>query len=291
MIAKLLAPAVLALALAALAPAAAAQDSGDDPLVATVNGEQIFRSEVLETAKTLPPQYQAQLDQIFPALVERVVDFRLLAAAAEAANLAEDAEVVSRMAELRRNVVREVYLERAVEVRITDEALKGQYQAYLEANPPEPEVSARHILLEEEAEAKEAIVALDGGADFADLARERSTGPSGPKGGDLGFFTKEQMVPEFAEVAFAMEPGSHSKEPVQTQFGWHVIKVEDRRAAAPPALEELRADIFNELAQAVIADGIVELREGVAIERFAFDGSEVAPPEAPTAPAEPAKSE
>ena len=98
------------------------------------------------------------------------------------------------------------------------------------------------------------------------------------------------MVPEFAEAAFAMQAGEVSKAPVQTQFGWHVIKVEDRRAAAPPALEELRADIFNDLAQAVIADGIVELREGVAIERFQFDGSEV-PPAEPAAPAESAKAE
>ena len=266
MIVKLLAPAVLALALAALAPAAAAQDSGDDPLVATVNGEQIFRSEVLETAKTLPPQYQAQLDQIFPVLVERVVDSRLLAAAAEAANLAEDAEVVSRMEALRRNVVREVYLERAVAVRVTDEALKDQYEAFLEANPPQPEVSARHILLKEEAEAKEAIVALDGGADFAELARERSTGPSGPNGGDLGFFTKEQMVPEFAEVAFAMEPGSHSEEPVQTQFGWHVIKVEARRDSQPPAFEEMADQLRDEASRTAVTEILSGLREGAAVE-------------------------
>ncbi len=258
--------AVSALALAAMLSAASAQDSADDPLVATVNGEQVFRSEVLETAKTLPPQYQAQLDQIFPALVERVIDFRLLAAAAEAADLADDPEVVRRVAELRRNVVREVYLERTVEARITDEALRGQYDAFLAANPPKPEVSARHILLAEDAQAKEAIVALDGGADFAELARERSTGPSGPNGGDLGFFTKEQMVPEFAEAAFTMAPGSYSEEPVKTQFGWHVIKVEERRDSQPPAFEEMADQLREEASRAAVTEVLAGLREGAEVE-------------------------
>jgi peptidyl-prolyl cis-trans isomerase C len=104
----------------------------------------------------------------------------------------------------------------------------------------------------------------------------------------LGYFTKAAMVPEFAEAAFAMAVGEVSMAPVQSQFGWHVIKVEDRREAAAPDLEEMRADIFNELAQETIAEGIDELRDGAVIERFEFDGSEVAPPEEP---AEPAKAE
>ncbi len=151
-------------------------------------------------------------------------------------------------------------------MRVTDEALKDQYEAFLEANPPQPEVSARHILLKEEAEAKAAIVALDGGADFAELARERSTGPSGPNGGDLGFFTKEQMVPEFAEVAFAMEPGSHSEEPVQTQFGWHVIKVEARRDSQPPAFEEMADQLRDEASRAAVTEVLSGLREAAAVE-------------------------
>ena len=258
--------AISALALAALLSAASAQDSADDPLVATVNGEQVFRSEVLENAKTLPAQYQAQLEQIFPALVDRMIDFRLLAAAAEAAKLTEDEEVVSRMEELRKNVVREVYMERAVESRITDEALKGEYETYLAANPPQPEVNARHILLEEEAAAKEVIAELDGGADFAELATARSTGPSAPNGGDLGFFTREQMVPEFAEAAFAMEPGSYNREPVQTQFGWHVIKVEERRDSQPPSFEEMEEQLREQASRAAVTEVLGSLRQAAEIE-------------------------
>ncbi len=243
-------------------------ESGDDPLVATVNGEKIYRSEVLETARSLPPQYQQQqqLDQVFPALVDRLVDFRLLAVAAAGDGLAEDEEVLSRLAELQQNVMREVYLERKIDERVTDEALRGRYDKMIADNPAEPEVHARHILLEDEAVAKEVIVALDGGADFAELARERSTGPTGPQGGDLGYFTEEQMVPEFAQVAFALEAGSYSDEPVQTQFGWHVIKVEDRRQGAPARFEEVEEQLREEASREVVNAVLGELRENATID-------------------------
>ena len=240
--------------------------SGDDPLVATVNGEKIFRSEVLETAKSLPPQFQQQLDQVFPALVNRLVDFRLLAVAANGAGLADDEEVKSRLAELRQNVIREVFLERKIDEHVTDEALRGRYDKMIAENPAEAEVHARHILVADEAAAKEVIVALDGGADFAELARERSTGPSGPQGGDLGYFTQEQMVPEFAQAAFAMEAGSYTDEPVQTQFGWHVIKVEDRRETAPAPFEEVEEQLREEASREVVNAVLGELREGATIE-------------------------
>jgi peptidyl-prolyl cis-trans isomerase C len=258
--------AALALVLAALPPAAQAQDSAEDPLVATVNGEKIYRSEVLETAKSLPAQYQLQLEQIFPTLVERIVDFRLLAAAASEAKLEEDAEVKRRMAELRKGVLREIYLERLIAERVTDEVLQGRYQDFIAANPPQPEIKASHILLEDETVAKEVISELDGGADFAALAKERSTGPSGPNGGDLGYFTTDQMVPEFSQAAFALEPGKHSAEPVQTQFGWHVIKVIERREGAPPPFEELQGQLRDEASREVVNTVLAELREGATVE-------------------------
>ncbi|MDH3474567.1 MAG: peptidylprolyl isomerase [Rhodospirillales bacterium] len=260
------ATAALALVLAALPLAVQAQDSAEDPLVATVNGEKIYRSEVLETAKSLPAQYQQQLDQIFPTLVERIVDFRLLAAAASEAKLEEDEEVKRRMEELRKGVLREVYLERQIAERVTDEALQGSYQDFIAANPPQAEIKASHILLEDEAAAKEVISELDGGADFAELAKERSTGPSGPNGGDLGFFTADQMVPEFSQAAFALEPGKHSAAPVQTQFGWHVIKVMERREGAAPPFEELQDQLRDEASREVVNAVLTELREEATVE-------------------------
>jgi len=134
---------------------------------------------------------------------------------------------------------------------------------------------------------------LAGGADFAELAKERSTGPSGPNGGDLGYFRESQMVPEFAEAAFAMEVGTSSETPVQTQFGWHVILVEDRRSVEP-SFEDSEPQLRQDVAREIVTSMVDDLREGAEIERFNLDGSPM--PEEPAAgqpatEAEPPKTE
>lgn len=253
----------------ALTPTLAlAQDEaeGEDALVATVNGKEIRESDVAKAAALLPAQYQAQMDQLMPVLVERLVDLELLRTAAEEAGLGDDEEVQSRMAELKREVMREIYLQRQLDTRITDQTLQDSYQAYLEANPPKTEIHARHILVPDEEAAKALIVQLDEGADFATLAQEHSTGPSKVQGGDLGYFTEEQMVPEFSEAAFALEPGSHSETPTQTQFGWHIIKVEDRRETTPPSYEELEEQLREEASREAFSTLIADLRNDAEIE-------------------------
>jgi peptidyl-prolyl cis-trans isomerase C len=261
------ATATLCLALALWPLAASSQDKNqDDPLVATVNGAEIHRSDVLEAAKSLPPQYQTQLEQIFPALVERLVDFRLLADAAGKSGLAKDAEVKRRLDTLRSDVMREVYLERQIAERVNETALRAQYKTFLEQNPPKSEVHARHILVEDEATAKDLIAELDKGADFAELAKEKSTGPSSERGGDLGYFSADQMVPEFSEQAFKLKQGEHTKQPVQTQFGWHVIKVEERRAGTQPSFEAVEGQLREELSREAINSVLSGLRDGAKIE-------------------------
>ena len=255
----------LALTLVPFAASAQNKDQ-DDPLVARVNGAAIHRSDVLEAASALPPQYQAQIDQIFPALVERLVDFRLLAEAANAAGLAKDDEVKRRMAALRDDVMREVYLERQIAKQVDEDSLQARYESFLEENPAKAEIHARHILVEDEATAKEVIAKLDGGKDFAELAKERSTGPSSARGGDLGFFTADQMVPEFSEQAFKLKDGQHSEQPVQTQFGWHVIKVEERRAGAQPTFESVEEQLREDLSRDAINTVLTDLRAGAEIE-------------------------
>lgn len=254
---------VLILALASLPVAASAQD--DDPLVATVNGKEIHRSEVLEAARSLPAQYQSQLQQLFPMLVERVVDFHLLSEAAGKAGFAKDKEVKRRLAKLQEDVIREVYIQRQIDKRVNDVAVRKRYDEFLAGNPAKPEVHARHILVEDEATAKELIKKLDGGADFAELAKESSTGPSASRGGDLGYFTADQMVPEFSEQAFKLEDGQYSKAPVKTQFGWHVIKVEDRRESAPPAFEGMEQQLREELSREAVGTVLSDLREGAKV--------------------------
>jgi len=261
--------ALLVCLLLSAAPAAVqAQDTeeAEDETVAVVDGTPITRSEVTAYAATLPPQYQQAFDQIFPFLVQRLIDLALIDKAAAAKGLADDEEVRERVERLTVEVMREVYMARLLAAEVSDEEVEARYQAFLEENPPKDEIKARHILLETEEEAREVIAALDDGADFAELATERSTGPSSAQGGDLGYFTGEQMVPSFAEAALALEPGSYTEDPVQTEFGWHVILVEDKRPKAPPSFEEVAPQLTQELQGEAVQSHIADLRADSDIE-------------------------
>jgi peptidyl-prolyl cis-trans isomerase C len=260
--------AVFGFALVLGAGPAAAHQSGHEAnaVVARVNGQEIRQSDVLDFARTLPPQYQSQLQQIYPMLVQRLVDLKLAGMAGQAAGLTDDAEVKRRVAAAQEQVIRDVYLQRQIEARITDEGLQARYVAYVEANPPKREQRARHILLKTEEDAGAMIVKLDEGADFEELARENSTGPSAAQGGDLGYFADGQMVPEFAAAASALQPGEYSKAPVQTQFGWHVIKVEDRRESAPPGFEEVEPQLREMATREAMEEVFKDLRGKANVE-------------------------
>jgi peptidyl-prolyl cis-trans isomerase C len=265
----------LALAVPATAPvtAPAMAEEADDPVVAVVDGIEVYRSELLAEARELPEQLRGvPLQMIYEPLLGQLVDGRLLAREAERQGLADGAEVQRALERARARVLREAMVRRTVEDGVTDEMVRTRYDE-LSDDPDltREEVRARHILLDTEEEALAVIDELEAGADFAELAALRSTGPSGPEGGDLGFFRREQMVAPFAEAAFAMEPGSVSLSPVETQFGWHVIKVEERREA-PPAFEELEPQLRQEIARQVYQALIDELREGADIALFDLQG-------------------
>ena len=242
--------AVLSGLLVLAASGAIAQDSGatqeSDPIVARVNGAPVHQSELITAARQLPAQYQATMDQVLPILLERLIDLRLIGEAGRAEGLAEDAQVKSRVQQAENRIIGEIYLEQQVTAQVTDERIRGRYEEIVESTPPSEEIKARHILLKTE--------------------QERSTGPSASKGGDLGYFTADQMVAPFSEAAFAMEPGSYSKEPVETQFGFHVILVEDRRKKEPPTFDDLEGQIREELAGQAVKDLVQGLREKAEIE-------------------------
>jgi peptidyl-prolyl cis-trans isomerase C len=280
--------AVLAVALLG-APALAQQPAaGEDPVVATVNGEPIHRAELEKVARALPEQFrQMPAQMLYGLLLDRVIDFRLLANEAERLEVGEDPAVEQALASARADVLRDALVQRKIQEGTTEERLRERYEELKQSDDfAQEEVHARHILLESEDEAKAVVEQLQGGADFATLAQERSTGPSAQSGGDLGYFKREQMVPEFAEAAFALQPGEITTDPVQTQFGWHVIKVLDRRTAEPTFVEsepQLRQDIARDIVTALVAD----LREDAEIERFNMDGTamEAAPEGGAPAPA------
>jgi peptidyl-prolyl cis-trans isomerase C len=240
-----------------------------------VDGTDVRRSDVEAVARALPEQYrQVPLPQIYGMLLDRAIDFRLLANAAQEQDLAEDPTVEAALEKARAEVLRDAYIRQQIEEGTTEDKLRARYDELKEAEGfTQEEVHARHILVGSEAEAEEVIAQLEGGAEFAPLAEEHSVDPSArSNGGDLGFFRREQMVPEFAEAAFALEPGEHTMEPVQSQFGWHVIEVLERRMGAP-SFEETEPRLRQELAREIVIALVADLRDAAEIERFNLDGS------------------
>ena len=297
----MIARALFALSLLALvaAPALAADPksdaknpaAGNDPVVAKVNGFEIRRSQVIDQISRLPAQaQQTPPEQLFPMMVESLINTRLVQDAAMKSKLEDDAEVKKRVAIAREDIIRAVYLERLVGKDMSDAKLQARYDDFVKKAPPREEVSARHILVKTEDEAKAIIVQLDKGGDFAKIAGEKSIDPAGKEsGGDLGYFTKDQMVPEFANAAFALKKGEYTKTPVQTRFGWHIIKLEDRRQGKPPAFEDIKGQLESQVQNEIIIAKVKELRTSAKIEILGADGKMGAAPPLKEPDASPAK--
>ena len=250
----------------------------EDNVVARVNGEAIRISDMTMFYNSLPEQYrQVSMESLYDQLIEGLVETRLLAQAARKAGLMDDITVKQRLAFATVDVLQQTYLDQLLEAEITEERLRAAYEEMAADIEPEDEISARHILLADEDAAKAVIEELDGGGDFATLAKDRSTGPSGPSGGDLGYFTRQQMVVPFAEAAFVLKPGEYTQQPVETQFGWHVILVEDRRVTGPPSFEASEARLSRDIAKAFVLDFMNKLRDDAVISRYDMQGNEFKP--------------
>lgn len=262
-----------------------------DPVVATVNGQPIYLSELEVAQQALPPQYRTMpLASVFPALLDRIADSKLVVADARKNKIETDSTFKKRMAFVEDQVIQDYWLQREIARRITPEKMQQRYQEKLKSMPPEEEVHARHILVATEAEAKDLLAELKKGTPIEKLAKDKSTDKaSGAEGGDLGWFKRTDMVKEFSDAAFALKKGELSEAPVKTQFGYHVIKVEDRRQAPPPAFEEMAEQIREDLARETVTAFIDQLRAGAKIEKFNIDGSKPDPaatkPATPSAPA------
>lgn len=266
--------AAAALVLAFAAAPLAAQDKKPDPVVADIDGEKILLSELFATYRSLPARLQqVPFDQLYRPLLEHAIAVRLLANEGRKAKLHESEAVVKRLKFMEGQYTYEAYVEKIVNERATEAKLKEAYEAYVKEHKGEEEVRASHILVKTEQEAKDIIAQLEKGADFEKLAKEKSTDPSVKKnGGDLGFFTKEQMVKEFAEAAFALKKGETSKTPVKTQFGWHVIRVTDRRTSEAPKFEQVKDQLKQKLSESIAQEEINKLRAAAKIERFDSEG-------------------
>lgn len=270
--------ALLATALFAAPLAATAQiqpvTPGGDPVVARVDGTEIRFSDVAAAAQRLPEQFRGMPPQVlFPLLIDQMISEAVVTQAARKAGLQDTPEVRRQMARIEDQVIQQALIGREIAEKVTEQSLRARYQREIVDQPAEAEVRARHILVQTESEARAIIATLAGGADFAATAREKSRGPGAAEGGDLGFFKKEDMPEALAEAAFALQPGQIAPNPVRTQFGWHVVKVEERREQPRPSFEEAEPAL-RRAASEEVAEALVERLRGQArIERFGLDGS------------------
>src|SRR5690606_21203268 len=209
---------------------------------------------------------QLPAEQQRAAALSAVIEIRLLSAQAESEGLADGEEFQRRMEMLRQRALHSTYIDEQIASKVTDEAVRAEYDKQVAAMPAREEVRARHILVPTEEEAVAVIGELDAGGDFEEIAKEKSQDGAAAQGGDLGYFGAGQMVPEFEQAAFAMNAGDHSATPVQTQFGWHVIKVEDKRQQQPPAFEQVQEQFRSLLLRQTYMETLEELRDGAEID-------------------------
>jgi peptidyl-prolyl cis-trans isomerase C len=243
-------------------------------VVATVNGVKILRSDVEAARSQLPEQYRKlPMDQLYQPILNQLIRTKVLSAQARADKLHETDGYKRRVALIAERMLEEELLKKTIDEKVTDEALQARYDKISGSFPTKEEIRARHILVKTEAEADAIIKELTGGADFAKLAAEKSIGPSKANGGDLNYFSKGQMVPPFEEAAFALAKGEFTRSAVKSPFGWHVIKLEDKRQSKPPSFEESRDRLSQELSQEFAEQLVRGLTEKAKIERFEADGS------------------
>jgi peptidyl-prolyl cis-trans isomerase C len=246
-----------------------------DPVLATVNGHPIHLSDVKDATALLPPQARAlPPQQLYPMLLEQLIDARALLVQAQRIGLDKDPEVQRTMQMAQERALETALLNKVVRPQVTDEAVKARYEQDNAGKSGEVEVHARHILLSDEATAKKILADLKKGGDFAALSKQYSKDPgAAQQGGDLGFFKKGDMVPEFATAAFALKDGEVAPAPVKTQFGWHLIQVLAHRTAPLPSFDEQRDELRQSMIQAAVQKQVALVRAAVKVEKFNMDGT------------------
>ena len=251
---------------AAAAPAPAPVDP--NAVIATVDGKPITEADLTLAEGELSRQF-AQLppEQRRAAALSAAIEIKVLSAKAIADGLDKDPEFQRRAAFLQQRALHGELVEKEVVGKITDAEIRARYDKEIAAQPPVNEVHARHILVKTKEEADAIVKKLDAGEDFQKLANENTSDPSGKtNGGDLGFFGPGQMVPEFEKAAMALEVGKYTKEPVQTQFGWHIIKLEDKRQQQPPAFDQVKDQAKSAVVRDKYFEAVKEARKAAKVE-------------------------
>lgn len=259
-----------------------------NPVVATVNNEPIHLSDVGAAAAQVPAEVRQQMppDILYQKLLEQLVNRKALTLEARRVGLDRDPAVQRQMQNAADQVLQNEELRRAVLPKLNEEAIKAAYDKQYAGKPGEQEVHARHILVDSKEKAEDIIKQLDAGAKFEDLAKKYGDPKDAAtqQGGDLGFFKKGDMLPEFSAAAFNLKPKEYTKEPVHTRYGWHVIQVLETRVSQPPTYEQVREQIQQQLMQQDIKTAVDAARAQAHVQLFNADGTPVKPGAQPTMP-------
>ena len=263
-----------------LAPPVLAQDADNQDAdaeaalqtVLTIDGKDFSVNLVGTIITQLPEDIRRQPPQTYyDRIIDDIIDTYLAANASRQSGVADNPIVREIADRARDRVLAEAWIQQTVNERITEEMIIQSYDDFVADAESRAEVRARHILVDTKETAENVITRLDGGEDFATLAKELSTGPSGPNGGELGYFRRGDMLPAFEIAAFGIDSGSYSPAPVQTQYGWHIIYIEDRRVAPAPPIEQMRDQLVQTLSIKMISMIVSELRADASIERMSFE--------------------
>ena len=239
------------------------------PIVANVNNEDISLETMIHAMNELPPEIQSQpFMSYYEDLLERVIDIKLFAQAGKKMKLDEEPSVRAAIDFVIEKVLMQAFLSKYVQENIKEENIKASYSNFIADETSREEIKASHILMDTESEAIDVINMLNDGDDFAELAKNKSTGPSGPSGGNLGWFKRGQMVPPFEKAAFSLNKNEITQRPVQTQFGWHVIKIFDKRIPEAPSYENMKSKLIQDLERKIISKEIQDLRNDALIEKL-----------------------
>ena len=239
------------------------------PIVANVNNEDISLETMIHAMNELPPEIQSQpFMTYYEDLLERVIDIKLFAQEGKKMKLDEEPSVRAAIDFVIEKVLMQAFLSKYVQENIKEENLKASYNNFIADETSREEIKASHILMDTESEAIDVINMLNDGDDFAELAKNKSTGPSGPSGGDLGWFKRGQMVPPFEKAAFSLNKNEITQRPVQTQFGWHVIKIFDKRIPEAPSYENMKSKLIQDLERKIVSKKIQDLRNDALIEKL-----------------------
>ncbi len=256
---------------------------GKDGVAAVVNGDKITVSEIRKTYESAPQiQTQATFEQFYPQAVTIWANSKALQSAAQKSGVENSEEYKQQLEAIKADLLGKVYLKQEIEKRVSDNDIRNFYNQYKKDFKPQKEMRAHHILVDNEDTAEDIITKIKKGDDFNELAKKYSK----EKNADLGYFTKDMMVPEFGEVAFKMKKGEYTKEPIKTKFGYHIIKVDDVRDSKPVSYEDAKEQIRARLAQEKLPALLNEIVANAKIEKYQLDGKLM--PNTPAVPTTPA---